>query len=149
MKSKIGKLSKKLEQLKAKVVTKDKVISRLKNQNIKINVKIVKMKGEHDEDLQNAKIESNALKKEIDKLKAQSDIEAKENINEMEGTLEATKLDFHNVNNDNMNLLKIIKKFQKTLLQEMIEKMISYAKLHKLKEQIQQDLISSSVVTSK
>lgn len=48
MENKIEKLSKKLQQFKDEVATKDKVISRLKNQNDELISKIINIKWEHD-----------------------------------------------------------------------------------------------------
>lgn len=52
------------------MATKDKIITRLKNKNTELMIKIIKTKGEYDQALQEIKINSDKLKKEIEKLKA-------------------------------------------------------------------------------
>lgn len=119
MENKIEKLNKKLKQSKDEGTTKDKVIIRLKNKNTELMMKIVKTKGEHDQALQVAKIESDKLKKEIEKLKAQVNIEDDKNIFVLEAKVATTKKAYDNVNNDNVALHKIIKDFQKYLIEQM------------------------------
>lgn len=68
------------------------------------------MKGEHDQSLQMAKIGLDALKKEIEDLKAHSNEEEKIKIKELEGVVEATKIAYDKVNNDNVTLFQIFKK---------------------------------------
>lgn len=60
--------------------TKDKIIIGLKNQNIELIPKIVKIEEEHDMALQVVKSESIALNGEVDKVKAQVNVDAKKKI---------------------------------------------------------------------
>lgn len=93
------------------------------------------MKGEHDQSLQSAKVDSNALKKEIKKLKTQVDVEAKKKIAKMEKANRVAKSTYDNVNNDNITMHQIIKNFQKDLLKKMVGKLIYLTKLHQMKRQ--------------
>lgn len=109
MESKIEKLNNKVEQFKAKTTTKNKVIFRFKNQNIELNNKIMKIKGEHDQDIQNENIESDALKIERKKLKAQVDKEVNKMITAIEVKLAFAKSTYDNMNNNNIIMHQIIK----------------------------------------
>lgn len=51
------------------------------------------------------------LKKEIEDLKAQSSMEAKAKIKELERAIGDVKINYDKVNNDNMTLFIILKKF--------------------------------------
>lgn len=111
MKSKIKKLNKKLQQFKDEATTKDKVIINLKNQNVDLIAKIIKIKGEHDQILQLAKSEFITLKKEIEKLKTQVNVQADKKITELEAKVALAKKAYDNMNDDNVVLHKVIKYF--------------------------------------
>lgn len=110
--------------------------------------KIVNIKGEHDQSLQEAKTKSNGLKKEIEKLKTQVNAKVDKKIVELEAKVAATKKSFDNVNDDNMVLFKIIKIFQKDLLEQMIQRLISLNELYKLKEQTKVELQDDVAATT-
>lgn len=78
-----------------------------------MNARVVKIKGEHDQNIQNTKNDSNALKQEIQTLKAQSDAEDEEKIMELKGKLMANKSAYDNVNNGNVTMHQIIKYFRR------------------------------------
>ena len=67
MENKIIKINKKLAQFQVEETTKDKVIIGLKNQDTKLNAKIIKMKEKHIQDLLKVKIDSNAIRLKIKK----------------------------------------------------------------------------------
>jgi len=62
--------------------------------------------------------------------------------------MEGSKITYNLVNNDNVALFTLAKKFQKILLKELANKMISCTKLYTLKEQIQEVLISSTTLVA-
>lgn len=85
-----------------KASTKDKVIIELKNQNIKLNAKIIKIKGKHDQDLLKAKIKFDAMKLEIKKLKSHVKANVYKKIVVLEAKVAYAKVAYDNVNNDNV-----------------------------------------------
>lgn len=82
------------------MATKDKVISRLKNQNAKLITKIVKIIGDHDTTLKVAKSKSIVIKGEIDKFKAQINTEVEKNIAKLEAKISSTKVTYDNLSKD-------------------------------------------------
>lgn len=73
------------------MTTKDKVIARLKNQNVELTTKIVKIKGDHYATLQEAKSKSIAMNGKIDKLKAQVKTRRDKKITELEAKIALKK----------------------------------------------------------
>lgn len=74
-----------------------------------LNTKITKGKGDHEQDLLKAKIESNALKNEVIKLKAQVNVKDDKKIINLKAKVASTKMEFDNINNDNIVMHQIIK----------------------------------------
>lgn len=114
------------------MTTKDKVIAKLKNQNVELTAKIMKIKGEHDHDLLKANTKSDVLKKEIIKLKAQVNLEANKKIVDLEAKVVLAKTAYDNVNNDNVVMHQVIKDLQTYLLEQMVEKLMSLNSLQQL-----------------
>lgn len=93
----------------------------LENQNKNFIEKLSKQKAEHDKSLQEANIEMDKMKKQIEDLKSQSNIVDRKKDHKMEELkkIVATK---QVLNNDKINLLQIIKGFRKNQLSRLERK---------------------------
>jgi len=96
--------------------------------------KLSKQKDEHDKSMQEANLELEKIKKQIEEVKAQSNVvewEKAQKIEDLKKTMAANKI----LSNDKVK--QIIKDYRKNLVEQIRERMVNLSKLYYLKNQVE------------
>jgi len=135
METTIDKLNKKIDQYKKDCSLKDKIVARLHNKNNDLLAKLDKQRSKFEKSLMETKAELENANQTIQDLKAEVAFIEGQKVKQVEVELQTIIAANKVLSDDKSKLLLLIKGFQKSLVEQVEDKIVTLSHLHLLKEQ--------------